>query len=85
MFNDIREPVSKFEIMPGIFLHWEIEPDNKTVDFLFKYNFRGYFSIGLAPTMFNSDMHIANIINNGTGIQMLDTYSNADSRPTTDK
>lgn len=85
MYNDIREPITYKEIKPGIYVYWEVFSSNKSINFLYKYNFRGWFALGLSPTMFNSDIHIVNAISNNTAIQLLDTFSNANSRPSTDK
>lgn len=68
MYNDIRESSSFVEIEPGINLFWEIFSENNTIDFLFKYNFKGWFAIGLSPTMYNCDIHVATITKNGTEV-----------------
>lgn len=39
---------------------------------MFKYNFRGWYAIGLTPTMTNTDMHIAEVYE--PEIRMLDTW-----------
>lgn len=44
-FNEIEDPIYYTKIQEGIWLYWEFKND-ESIDFLIKYNFRGWFGLG---------------------------------------
>ena len=83
MPNDLSEPINSVEILKGIYLFWQFTNNLTTVEFMFKYDFRGWFGLGLGPTMFASDMHVAQL--NGDRVSLLDCWSTGEYAPTPDK
>ncbi len=80
--NNVTEPVNSMEILKGIYLFWQFTNNKTTVEFMYKYNFRGWFSLGLGPTMTACDMHVAQL--NGNKVSLLDTWSIGDFAPISD-
>ncbi len=57
--NTISKLQSYIKIKDGITLYWQFIDNDDSIDFMYEYNFKGWFSIGLGPDMHSVDMHVA--------------------------
>lgn len=55
--NDISNPVSYARILGDRWvLYWEFKDDDKSIDFMVKYSWRGWWGMGLGRGMNGVDM-----------------------------
>ena len=75
---------NSFEFIKDKYYMYWVFNHNKTIDFLLKIKNKGYFAIGLGPSMTKSDMMIIQI-NDKNKMYIGDYYSLTEEKPKTDK